>query len=300
VTELLNLNRRRLARLSLAIALIVGALPFVTPVAAQEAEGDGPLTPVTLTFTIVEEPDPGQEWVDAEGNFHFRGGIEIDTVSGSIEGDATLTLDGDGMLTEGVTYLTVTLDITDENGGWDGHAGLIMVGEYEEQSIGAMLIGRGDNAGKVIAIDTIVFEEEGSITLSGQMLTMERPTVGVNFNYDLCFTGTNTASGGFLAYAPYSDAGSASAEFHTVGAPAPRVIFGNLTFQSERGTLNAMLVETNIEGTPHNFGSMMLMGGTGDYANLYGWGYTNETVSFGEDGGCAGPSGDFIGEAFGS
>lgn len=296
MTELLKLNRRRLARLSLAIALIIGALPFVTPVAAQDAES--PLAPVTLTFTIVEEPDPGIEWMDAEGNFHFRGGIEIDTVSGAIEGDATLKFDGDGMLTEGLTYLTVTLDITDENGGWDGYAGLTMVDEYEEQSVGAMLIGRGGNAGKVIAIDTIVMEEEGTITLSGQMLTMERPTIGVNFNYDLCFTGPDSASGGFLAYAPYSDAGAASAEFQAVGAPAPRVIVGNLTFQTERGTLNAMLVETNAEGTPHNFGYMMLMGGTGDYANLYGWGHTKETVSFGEDGGCAGPSGKFIGEAF--
>lgn len=298
MTELLKLNRRRLARLSLAIALIVGALPFVTPVAAQEA--DGPLTPVTITFTTVEETDPGQEWADAEGNFHFRGGVEVDTVSGAIEGDATLTMDDDFIVSEGAFHLTVTVNITTENGSWDGYAALSSAADSEDApSARAMLIGRGENAGKVIALDTVTGQDETSITFSGQMLTMGKPVVGVNLNYDLCFTGPDSAAGGFISYAPHSDSGSVSATFNAVGAPAPRVIVGDLTFQSERGTLNAMIVEAAHEGTSQNYGYFMLMGGTGDYADLYGWGHTHETVSFGEDGGCAGPSGNFIGEAFG-
>lgn len=303
---MLNFTGRRAFRLILALALVAVFVPAMA-VAQESAPG----TPLTIVFSPVEEIEPGHEWGDAQGIFHLRGAVNREAVSGDIEGMATTAFGGDFMITgecneefcESLVYQWVEVDIVTDGGGWSGRTVLVFAeGEAAEPpAVRAILIGYGANAGKALLIDQVLdSSDDGSITFGGYLLEQAGPIGGVNLHYDLCFTGEGTAAGGFLMRAPFEDAGNIDASFTPVGAPEPSAIFGDMTFTSTRGELHALFVEYVVGANGHNIGAFVLLGGTGDYAGLYGFGRVVERVDFTGEDGCAGPSGYWLGESYGS
>ena len=299
----------RLNRLLITLVLVAGLLPAA--VSAQDDGAGGPLTPVSVTSTIVEVLDPGQEWTDAEGNFHLRGEVTLEEFTGDIEGMATITFNGDAVITgecneeecEGVFHAYATIDVVTENGSWDGHVGFVSDFFDDEEGPGeilarALLVGRGENGGKVMLFDTIIMggEDEDVVTLTGQMLTLSKPIGGVTLNYSACFSGPDTVSGGWIGHGQAEDSGSVSASFTAVGAPTTALVFGEVTFTGARGTINGMFM--NAASNQYTIGHFVLLGGTGDYEHLYGYGKVIETIQTG--GPCAngaGPQGTWIGQA---
>ena len=73
-------------------------------------------TPVTFTETIVSEGPPVREWFSGE-TYHFRGVVELTTVTGDLEGSITAVLNGDINLRTGTgsvsgPFTLVTSDVT--------------------------------------------------------------------------------------------------------------------------------------------------------------------------------------------
>lgn len=90
------------------------------------------------------------------------------------------------------------------------------------------------------------------------------------------------------------------ASFVAVGGPAPGIVIGEITFSGEHGEFRVAFVERAFPGgANHNIGKFTLLGGTGAYDGLYGYGQVVQAAVFGQDGTCDGPKGYWIGEAFG-
>lgn len=288
----------------LAIALLA-ALPALTASAHDAPLGDA----VTITVTPIETLEAPREWTDAQGIYHVRGEVRLESVSGDITGTATTTFNDDDVLgecneesCEGAFYSWVDVDIDTDDGGWSGR--VVVTGSFsaegEEFTVRGILTGRGANGGQAILLDEPVgFGEDESVTMAGHLLTQSGPVGDINLRYDLCFAGPGSAAGGFVMNGPAEGSGSASATFGLAGAPAPGAIYGDIVFASERGEIHGTFVEFAIDGGG-NIGAFVLTGGTGDYEGLYGFGKVIENVSFGAADTCDGAKGYWIGEVYGS
>ena len=304
--SVLSHGYRRLAHVLIALILGAGLIPLAS--ASAQDDGDVPGTPVTVTFTTVDIAQPGKEWEDAAGNYHLRDEVTSEVASGDIEGTGSVTINGDFLITgecneefcEGEFHGWVDISISNETGGWNGYAGFVTGAEVYD-SFRGVLTGNGDNAGKIIYLDTVVEETEDALTASGHLIERGIRPAGVNIHYDGCFSGDDTVNGGFLMSGPQEGSGSLDASFVAAGAPVPGAIYGKITFSGQHGELRGAFVVTSYPGgANHGIGKFVLLGGTGAYEGLYGYGKVVETAVFGQPGTCDGPKGYWIGEAFGS
>lgn len=311
MTRMTSSGGRRLVRGVIALLVLGGLLPFGVVAGAQEERADFPGTPVTVTFTTVEVLDPGHEWAGADGTFHVRDQIEVNSVSGDINGTAMITISGDFVITgectdefcEGEFLGWVKADVETDSGGWTGDLGFVAVGESGYSEFRGMLVGNGANAGSLIYIDTFVDETDAAITLSGYRVERGARPEGMRLRYDGCFAGFDgnggTVGGGFIMSSPRDDAGALDASFTAIGLQTPAVVFGDMTFTGSHGTLTGVFVEAEAAGgADFGVGTFIMTGGTGAYEGLYGYGRVIERAVFEQSGTCDGPKGYWIGETF--
>jgi hypothetical protein len=292
------------------LATILTVLTMLATVAGAGATEHSAVKPVTITITTMEELNPGVEWTDADGTAHFRGAVSLEEVSGDIQGTATNTFNGDFVITgecneefcEGLFLGWVELQIESEGGGWSGQAGYVTP-ETGFESIHGQLVGHGAYAGQRILIDTFVGDTDDSITLSGLLLNNAGAKAGVSILFDACFTGYDEitgnvmVSGGFLMSGPAEDSGSMNAVVTPVGVPETAVVYGDVTFSGTHGELYGALITASVgSGDAQGLGTFMLLGGTGVYEGVYGFGKAFETVV--STSACEGVQGQWLGESF--
>src|SRR5690606_3753059 len=132
-----------------------------------------------------------------------------------------------------------------------------------------MLIGRGGNAGKAIYGDTEFVDGEPTVVVTGEIVTLGKPSQGVKFFYDGCFVEPAGTTGAVLLTAGgVDDSGRWDADYPLLIPGA--MTFGESTVTTERGTVDSVLMLESI-GT-NRVGHFMLLGGTGEYENVYGFG----------------------------
>ena len=284
------LARSRTRTLVLACILILGMLP----VGAVTADSHRTSTRTDISFTSIQDEIliPGEEWQDAAGIYHLRGEVSREIVEGDINGELILTLDGDFIPSpncdpddpencfEGEFSAWGTAVITDENGSWDGKF-IVVFGfslDEGEYSFGkAILAGRGGNAGKSIVVDiTFGDDEEETAYFTGFMLTMAKPSFGVNMHTQLCFTEEETAYGAFVAKGAIKSSGAASGEFFTGGHWWTHTygLYGEVVFTDDYGSLTIQFLGTAQDNwqTSVGWGHWVIVDGTGDYENVNGHG----------------------------
>lgn len=282
--------RRRMRSLLFTCILLLGLVPLGVATAAQ----DSSRTEISFVSTPVEILVPGEETFGEDGVGRFRGEVARDEVTGDITGEAIITFNNDFIpgpncdpedldnCFEGEFSGWGSVEITDENGTWDGDfviAFAFFEGE-EPFTLGKILLtGRGGNAGKVIMAD-ITFpedEEDDSAIFNGVMLTMGAPASGVNMNTQLCFNEeTFEAAGAFTSTGAIESYGAATGEFFSTGGQWTHRygLYGELTFTDEWGS---MTIEFVGEAQDHpmssvGFGRWIVVEGTGAYAETYGYG----------------------------
>jgi len=275
---------RRPALVLALVALIAGLLPFG---AAAEDRHTATRTPITFTSAYADTLDPGREWIDADGIIHMRGGLELQNVSGDLNGVLTLALNGDfepmGECTElgcpGFLSAWATITVTTEDGGWEGTY-VMMAAEFGEDSFfmdRLVLRGTGANAGQSIVAESVNDDENG-ITFEGTLATLALPLDGINTSARLCLDPESGAfTGGFLSSGALSGAGAASADVLVTGVQTTDSygVAGTLVLTDERGSLTVAfagmaqdVINTDIY-TAHVFGHFVVVEGAGAYAELY-------------------------------
>lgn len=286
------------------LAMVVGMLPFGGLAIAAPGENNPHLQDVTFKMVTTAQLDEG-EWWETDTTFDLRGSVTEEAVDGDIVGTATITMNGNwtasGECTDeacpGVTTSWSDLRITDENGTWSGQMAFELDDVSGEEIGYVFLMGRGGNSGKAIA-GTLEFldDEDGAAQVTGHMVTRQLPSQGVRFLYDGCFLppaetaghvrmtiGNNTDSGDWNAHYPLVIDGHAT--------------FGESSISTGKGSIDSVLMLQSIGS--NRVGYFMLMGGTGDYENLYGFGivrtaaYENTSCETG-----AGAGGHWIGSAY--
>lgn len=255
--------------------MLLGILPLAGTVSAAHT-AHGPVE-VSFSVTTVDTIDEGESWTVGD-NFYLRGSVTSETVEGDITGTAVITMDGQFIAAEGCndeacpgnTDVWADFEVTTESGSWDGFMAF-QIDDVAATEVGKVfLIGRGGNAGKAFAGDlTFSTEVASSVDVSGQMITLAKPSQGVRIFYNGCFVPpAGTAGAMLMTVGGETDSGSWSATYPLLIPGA--MIFGESTITTEQGTVNSLLMlESN--GATRN-GYFMLTGGTGDYEHLYGFG----------------------------
>ncbi|CAN5143534.1 hypothetical protein BH23CHL1_BH23CHL1_15710 [soil metagenome] len=293
-------KRRRTVRLAAIVTMLLGILPLAGTVSAAHTDR-GPVE-VAFSVTTTEMLDEGESWTVGD-NFYLRGSMTAESVEGDITGTAIITMDGQFIAAEGCndeacpgnTDVWADFDVTTESGSWDG----FMAFQFDDVAateVGKVfLIGRGDNAGKAFAGDLAFSEEiESSVNVTGQMITMAKPSQGVKVFYDGCFVPpAGTAGAMLMTVGGHDDSGAWSATYPLLIPGA--MSFGESTITTELGTVDSFLmIESN--GATRN-GYFMLTGGTGAYEHLYGFGIVRTSAY--ESAHCAdGAGGYWIGQAY--
>jgi len=302
------LTKRLFSRVTLAMILAI--LTMLTAATGAGAAEHNAATPVTVTFKSLEELDPGQFWTGADGVDHLRGQVTLEEVSGAITGMATNTINGDFLITgecteddcEGIFFAWLDISIESEGGSWTGRAGFIS-DETDYVSIQGQLVGHGAYAGQRVVLNEVIDETDEDITLTGYLLNNAGAKAGANILWDACITGYDeatgdvTVSGGFLMSGPAKDSGAMNAVVTPVGIPDTAVVYGDVTFSGAHGELYGAFIAAAVgSGDGQEFGTFVLLGGTGAYEGVYGFGKAFETV--GASNACDGVQGQWIGESF--
>lgn len=268
--------------------LLLGLLP--AGVATADNHRTSTRTPVSFTSTPVEILEPGEEWVDAAGIYHFRGEVSREIAEGDINGEVIVTFDGDFVpapgcdpdeeCSEGEFSSWGTAVFTDENGTWDGKFLIYGAFSSDEEPFffgKATLAGRGGNAGKSIVAD-IAFgdDEDETAYFDGFMLTMAKPSFGVNLQVQVCFTEDEVGYGAFLSYGAVESSGAASAMFFSGGSMWTHTygLFGEVTIHDDNGSLTLQFVGTSQDNwqTSVGWGHWVIVDGTGAYEGYNGHG----------------------------
>ncbi|CAN5521459.1 hypothetical protein BH23CHL2_BH23CHL2_07730 [soil metagenome] len=276
-----NLMRRRAPWLVMVAALLLSVTPFSTLADHHKATR----TPVTFTFTFVEDVS-GEEWSDEAGIFHFRS-VAIQEVSGDISGTATINFSGEfepvGECTEescpAYFSFRAQAEITGEDGGWTGTYAASGSDVPGDEFYGEMLVlkGTGGNAGKSI-VASLVEETEDSATFEGVLVSQGAANMGLNTSVRLCADPeTFTFTGGFLSTGAIEGHGGASIEPIVAGGPWTHTyaVAGTFTLTDEHGSVTiAFAGGAQDNYTPsfeasHFWGHFVVLEGTGAYAELY-------------------------------
>lgn len=287
------------------LLVIVGAmLPFGGVAIAAHDEDNSHLTGITFKMVTTGVLDEGESW-ETETTFDLRGLVTEEAVDGDIVGTATITMNGAftaaGECTEescpGTTVSWSDVRITDETGTWSGQMAFELDDISGEETGYIFLIGRGGNSGKAITGElAFLDDEDGAAQVTGHVLTAMKPSQGVRFLYDGCFVppaetvghvrmtiGNSTDSGEWHAHYPLVIDGRAS--------------YGESSITTSNGTVDSVLMLQNAGS--NRIGYFMLLGGTGEYENLYGFGTVRTAAydsAYCEDG--AGAGGYWIGSAY--
>lgn len=271
---------------------------------AQNGDSNPHAEDITFTLTSVATLEEGEYW-ETETSFHLRGVVTEEAVEGDLTGTGIITMDGNFVEADGCTeeacpgYIdsSSTLTITDESGTWDGNMAFT-IDEVEGTEVGkVMLIGRGGNAGKALYGDMVFLpNEESSAQVTGQVVTLNAPSQGIRFFYDGCFVPpAGTAGGVLVSGGSWNDSGSWNADYPLL-IPGGAT-FGESTVTTANGTIDSVLM-LQTSGT-NRIGHFMVLGGTGEYENLYGFGVVR-TSAFQTDRceGNPGAGGHWIGRAY--
>lgn len=281
-------GRSRLWRVMFAFVLVLSMLAVAT---TTSAHGDEPFTAIELTFTITDIDQPGEATVDASG-IHVKDEVHSNSVSGSLTGDAlaTVTVDWAGpcdveaFTCEGQLDQWVQIEMTDEAGRWSGNIATIYA-PGEAPAGAGLLVGQGGNADHALLLDTVVTEDDTSITMSGYIVHVERPQAGVTFTTQMCSLGGGSFSGGFLSGGILDDSGSAMADVAVVGFPVSSGVIGAFEFSSDAGLIQSIVVEQGHESGLHDYGNVLILGIEGLYEGMYGYGHTFASLM--DDDSCA-------------
>jgi hypothetical protein len=290
--------------LVILMALLLAALPLGGTAMAAPADGKSHLQEISFTLVTTGVLEDG-EWWETDTTFSLRDLVTAEAVDGDITGTGIITMSGDfiaaGECTAeacpGYTDVWGNLTITDDNGTWDGQIAF-HIDDLEDTMVGKVfLIGRGGNSGMAIYADMQFLDtEDGAALVSGHLLTLHNPAQGVRFLYDGCFVppagtaghvrmhiGTGTDSGSWDAHYPLVIPGRASV--------------GESVITTPKGSIESVLIVQNAGS--NRIGYFMLLGGTGDYESLYGFGIVRtasyESVLCGEEGGAGG---HWVGRAY--
>lgn len=284
---------RHWSRLIFVVALLMSAVPLTVLASSHQTATRGP---ATLTSTVVEVIDPGEEWMDEAGVYHVRNSMQLEEVSGDITGTAIVTANIDffapGQCDEeacpAYTEVWGQVEITSEGGRWTGNwmisSSDVPDNEYAFSAIS--LRGSGAYAGQSF-FGEFVEETEESVTIEGVMSTLAMPTQSMNLNVDVCFSEVG-AFGGYLGTGLQSESGqsevflysSGFAWTHTYNLTSVITLsddFGNVTLGFVGGGQD--IVSTAEEFTGHGWGSFVILDGTGEYAEFYGQGRAVGTAS---------------------
>ncbi len=272
------LLKRRSITFAFIAALVLGALPLAVSADHHQATR----VSASFTATTIEEINPGEEWVDDAGIFHIRGLQEVDEFSGDITGSGVVTINIDfwtvGECSEescpGFTEVWGDVSIDDESGSWTGRwiqsYSDVPGEEYAFTSIA--LHGHGGNAGKSF-FGEFAGEDEASVTIEGILSTMATPVQAMNTSVTLCFTDGPTV-GNYLSSGVIEGFGSAEGIFIGSGTRWTHTynLFGVVELANEGGTVQIGFVAgaQDVSFSSFGFGTYTIIGGTGDYAELYG------------------------------
>jgi hypothetical protein len=284
--------------------MVLAMLPFGSMAVAAPREDNRHLQAISFTMVTTDVIEEG-EARDNGDVFELRGAVIEEAVSGDITGTAIVTQNGNlwevGECTDDFCPLAIDswmeLRITDENGTWDGQMAFQIDDSIESEFGKVFLIGRGGNSGKAIYGDmTFLYDEDNTTQITGYMTTLVMPQQGVRFLYDgCCLPPAQTAGHVRLATGTSTDSGDWHAEYPLL-IPG-YATFGESTISTAKGTIESVLMLQNAGS--NRVGYFMLLGGTGDYENLYGFGIVRTAAydsSYCEDG--AGAGGHWIGRAF--
>jgi hypothetical protein len=261
------------------VTILVGAIPLS---ASASSHHTATRAPVSFTSTVVEVVDPGEEWVDEAGIYHLRGLVTSEEVSGDISGTAISTENDDvfapGECTEescphyGEVWGTV--EITDENGWWEGRWMLsystVPGDEYFFTSV--VVHGRGGYAGMSFFGEFTDLAED-SVTIEGTLSSMATPIQQLVLGMTVCFTETG-AGGSYLGTGAVDGFGQAEAIFIGSGFQWTHTynLFGVIELSDESGSFVVGFVggAQDVGFISHGFGTFVITGGAGAYAELYG------------------------------
>lgn len=284
-------DHRRVRTLLFVAILLIGLVPV--GVASADGHRTSTRTEVSFTSTPVEIIDEGEEWVDEAGTYHFTGEVSREVVEGDINGEAIVTIDGefvpgpgctpdDEECMEGQFSAWGSVVITDENGAWDGKFLIANIFEPDEEpfSFGkAILAGRGGNAGMSLVVD-ITFsddEEDDTAYFDGFIMSMAKPTFGINMHTQLCASeSSNTMYGAFLSHGAIESSGGAWGDFFSGGTMWTHRygLFGEVGFSDDYGSLTIQFLGTAQDNwqTSVGWGHWVIVDGTGAYEHLNGHG----------------------------
>ena len=247
--------------------------------------------PVTLEFSIGEISAPERFWLDGAG-LHIRDLTGIDTVNGDINGTATTRTHigwtapchTDTLICRGAQVSFQELEITDEHGAWDGALQLVIDPAQGADSVSAILVGRGGNAGQVLYLDEVTGRTDASVSVAGYQIANVRPVGGVNLTTDVCLQDDTTATGGFLGSYSVADSGALEMTLSR-GIDAALGMAVAARFDGAHGTLQGAAIEreTTAGGSAGRF---VLLGGDGAYDGYLGFGRTGSQLI--ESANCAG------------
>ncbi len=297
--------------IAILILVVASMIPFTAIAGSHEA------TRVEATLTSIDgEPTEfGAFWQDANGGIHIRDQVSQDEISGAIIGTATTITNLDiqfleGCEGEGCPPVSVnvwgTLTMEDETGSWKGSwVQLISEVPGDEYDLGYLsLRGYGGNADKSF-IGRITQVDDVGGTIEGVLSTMASPLQSLNLSATLCLDG-DSWSGGYLSSGVVDGSGGATGEFVTASGEFTRdsELYGKVEISDDLGTATLEFVgggrdvESAGSFANHAFGTYVITGGTGAYAELYGQGrVTGAATSMPQCSSGFGAHIQFIGEA---
>lgn len=295
--------KRRSTRLVCILALLIGILPAGAAMAAH-GEDTSHIQDITFTLVTTDVLEDGESW-ETDTTFSVRNSVTAETVAGDLTGSAVITMSGNfvaaGECTDdycpGYTDAWSDLVITDENGTWDGQMAF-QIDDLEESMIGKVfLVGRGGNAGMAIYGDMEFLDtEDGAAQVTGHLLTLLNPSQGVRLLYDGCFVPpAGTAGHVRMTVGSSTDFGAWEAGYPLL-IPG-HATFGESTITSANGTVDSVLMLQNAGSS--RVGYFMLLGGSGEYENLYGFGIVRTAAYASANcGDAGGAGGHWIGQAY--
>lgn len=270
-------RKRKFPRLAILLALVIAMLPLGGMAVAAPGEDSSHLTDITFKMVTTDVIDEGEFW-GTDTTFDLRGSVTEEAVDGDIVGTAIITMNGTftaapGCTDESCPGTTVSwsdLSITDENGTWSGQMAFELDEVADTETGYVFLIGRAGNSGKAISGDLkFLDDEDGAAQVTGKVVTTMLPSQGVRFLYDGCFVPpAGTAGHVRMAIGTSTDSGAWDAHYPLI--IDGRATYGESSITTSKGTVDSVLMLQNAGS--NRVGYFMLLGGTGEYENLYGFG----------------------------
>jgi hypothetical protein len=271
--------------------ILAAMLPFT----AAASSHDATRSDAKVVITNGDPIDFGTFWEDANGGIHIRDMVTIDEITGGITGTSTSTQNVDVICEGDACPATVnvwgSLSIVDETGTWDGRFVQTLAFAPGEEDIPVYdqgyvtLTGSGGYA-NMSFFGRITETNEADATVEGAIFTMATPVQSLNLSATLC-AGEETWSGSYLSSGVIDGSGEATGVFVSASSEVAHDsnIYGKVQIANAAGTATLEFVaggqdlESADSYSSHAFGSYIITGGTGAYADLYGLGRVVGTAS---------------------